>query len=1364
MERLSKSKRLSVLVASLVGAAGTLTLAVIPQARLVPSASLLSAGPTVGSSTTPAINLCGIANPEGSGPGAFETPAVHTGTLVSGDPTTTIYPTSQLGAFYYDSSNGDVYVKTSTSIVVTTTSGAVLNTFSLPQQTLSGQPISTGTGDTLLVDPSGDMYFVIGVGSGSDLVELSPTGTQEWDDVLAGWVSGLFAWHDSSGDWAAAVVGDNSELVMPSGAQANGTEPIPASLLSPSPLWATPTPSGGLVFDTSFDTGAYIHQITSSGAPVAPSQSGVPAFGDPNGPNADNTPGAPFTFFQIGGVVDSGSTIYISEGRRGIDVFSPTGVYEGTVPASTLDNIGVQSSLYYDPTDATLLIADEHGVASVPTSTIQKILDTASPPTQNGFGDTLGIGAGLTTNATAGYFPSGATPTVTASFDPWWQDYPDPLELSYWVANGPAVTANDLPASTVVPLSWGGVSSGSPLEIPLTVPSVPGVYLVNADLLDTTTGTTIGSTCLTYSVGMPGDTLDFSTLSPGESFGGPAPERGVELAAALGTGDMREQLDLGTLLPNCAASPSEATCGPGALTNWSSYDPATEAAAAKAKSLGVNFEVQVAQASAPTDQAVIQDGYWQADVEAIVEHFHTSAPDLTDVEAFNEPNTSSYLTPATYVSECLQPFYQAVQAANAADGTNVQVIGGTVVGMDVSGWWAGIGAAGGFSYMNIAGIHPYPGYNRSFEEQGTPQMIEQLRQLMGTYHVGSMPIWDTEQGWWSDGEEDFYDVGNWAPREWMWLKALGVESWDYFITEGGFSGFGTDFSLIEAGGADSYLKPGAIGLMTVSNLLGDRPFIRQVSLGIPHAYGMLFGPPSNGSATNDILAVWTDDLDVQGQVTLSSGSGNVTITTTGSLGEPGSLTVSPSAPTPIALSGAPTYLSVPAGDTISVGPAESYGPNLALASSGATASASSTQAGWSGPSAVISGSANGSISPWTSEEGDNAPWVQVNLPSPETIDRVIVSTSSIGSTMPGLRDYTVELDENGTWTTVGTVTNEFFNRMEQLSFPPATSVTGIKVLVTALDYNSELGGLPPDYWPSNQGQTAVVYSVEAYAPGVVGTTSTSTPSTTTSTTLDSAPGTPAGSSQVLPASPPATSAATTTTTAVPPSDVHGPTTTQAVATTTLPQRVARHGVTTTTSPKPRQPVKVPVTATSTTLAKAGATGIPVRVVGTSRPAKRQLVSTELLFVKRVVVGRSGAVTTRVGISVTLHGKHGTPTGTVMVTYGSWELCHAKLENGSASCWLSALRYKLLSGAVRVRSGSATGLSRLTIRYAGDGPYMALHNRISKVKLKAALSNTRACSDRAVGTDQQCDGNKLTRPAHTRPAHTRPAHTRPAHTR
>ncbi|MGH9105826.1 MAG: discoidin domain-containing protein [Acidimicrobiales bacterium] len=1078
----SPSRRLTVLVGVLaVSVVGTA--AVAGCAHATTGAKRSGPKPTAHPATAhPATALCGVADPRGSGPGAYETPATYTSAPAQVAPHV-VYASSQVVGFYFDRADQDIYVKTPASVVVANASSRVLHVFALPTETVRGLALQPGNANgSLVVGPRGDIYFFMMQGYGYVLVKLSPSGRQRWDLGVPGVPNGLFAWHDAAGAWAAAVIARlpaSSELVSASGRVAPGKEPVPGTNNADA---VGPAPGGGLIYND----GDYVGVLSASGSPVAASAGVVPEFGNATAPTSPGTPGAPLALGS-GGAAKVGSAVYVAGQPGGIGVFTSTGVYEGD--ASGALGVVPGSNLYYDRQRRALIYSGHAGVESVSLAHVQALLRSPSAPTEAGFGDALGVGAGLSTPVTAGYFPPGTRPSITATFDTWWRSYPHALALEYWVADGHQVTAGALPATAVLRLSWSGVARGAPLRARLAAPGAPGVYLVNADLVDRATGKTIGSTCLTYSVGAQGDKLDFAHLAGAPGYGGPSPERGVELASELGTGAMREQLSLPALLPRCDGSaPTRSTCGPAALTNWSYYDPVTEQAAKKAKALHVDFEVQFGQDES-LDEALVSSGYWEADVKAIVAHFARTAPDLRYVEAWNEPNTGPY-DPSSYVHSILGPFYKAVKGAAAGDGKHLEVIGGTVNEMDVAGWWTGIARSGGFSYMDVVGIHPYPGYDRSFEEEGTPAAIDALKALMARYGAASMPIWDTEQGWWSDGEQAFYDVGNWAPREWMWLRALGVATWDYFITEGQYSGVGTDFSLIDAANGDYYVKPGAIGLMTVSHLLADRPFLRQVDIGIPHAYGMLFGPPSRGKATGDILALWTDDLDVPAEVSLLSGPGSVTVPTTGSLGEPGSLSLSKTAPTRVELSGAPLYLSLPAGVSVSVGAPESYGPNLALASEGARAVASSSQGGDNSPSAVIQGNSGadnggsiGSTPAWASEQGKHYPWVQVNFSRPVTVDRVIVSTSSVGSVLPGLRDYAVRVDAGGKWATVGKVENEYFNRMEEVSFAPRRQVTAIRVVTKALTFNSAVGGLAPYFWSSRFPDYAVVYSVEAYAPG-----------------------------------------------------------------------------------------------------------------------------------------------------------------------------------------------------------------------------------------------------------------------------------------
>ena len=603
---------------------------------------------------------------------------------------------------------------------------------------------------------------------------------------------------------------------------------------------------------------------------------------------------------------------------------------------------------------------------------------------------------------------------------------------------------------------------------------------------------------------MPGDTLNLNTLASGLDSGGPAPLRGVELASEFGTNLFREQLDTSTLLPSCVSPYTNTTaCGPSAL-DFSSYDPVIGQAAAKAAALGVTFEVQVAQGNA-LEKGLVASGLWQADIQAIATHFATSAPDLTYFEAWNEPN-DTWGPASTYVSQVLAPFYAGIQAANMATGRHDLVVGGTVVGSNLS-YWQQIAAAGGFADLNVVGVHPYTGYDDSYEEDNIPVFLQDLKTLMSDNGAGSDPIFNTEQGWWSDGTAAFSDAAGWAASAFMWNKSLGITNWNYFMYEGSYTDGDGSFSLIQGANVDDYVKPDGIALMTVSNVLGGRHFIAMVPTGIPHTYAMEFGP--SATSTSSIVAIWTDDLSTTADVSLTTGS--ATLSVTGTLGQASSLSVASGTQTQLGVSGSPQYISVPSGSTLTINAPESFGADVALGA-GTTASASSVKSGKSASDSIRSTTdITGATEPnatsergndyggWIANASDSSPTVAVTFPAPQSVDRVLVSTASLGSVMPGLRDYKVQLDEGGTWTTVASVTNEFFSRMELLSFPSVTA-TGVQVTISSINAGGAAGGEEPWFWNSNFLNEGAVYSVEAYGPGTAESPSqsvlfTSTPPT-----------------------------------------------------------------------------------------------------------------------------------------------------------------------------------------------------------------------------------------------------------------------------
>ena len=101
--------------------------------------------------------------------------------------------------------------------------------------------------------------------------------------------------------------------------------------------------------------------------------------------------------------------------------------------------------------------------------------------------NTLGWGAGLATAVTGNYFAPGSTPSVVATFDPWWAAPAAHLRLSYSVEDTTSLAAGTVPVPTEVPLPTTAAGLASlPLALPLA-DTLPGPYQVRATLYDTST-------------------------------------------------------------------------------------------------------------------------------------------------------------------------------------------------------------------------------------------------------------------------------------------------------------------------------------------------------------------------------------------------------------------------------------------------------------------------------------------------------------------------------------------------------------------------------------------------------------------------------------------------------------------------------------------------------------------------------------------------------------------------------------------------------------------------------------------------------------------------------------------------------------
>ncbi len=774
------------------------------------------------------------------------------------------------------------------------------------------------------------------------------------------------------------------------------------------------------------------------------------------------------SYYQGQAAAGAKGVIYTADPLRTIEATSSDGVLEGsTTLGKTLSLAGsnfylIDGNLYFE---GGIPFSRDNNVSEVPLATLEDYLAAPQAPL-----DTLGWGAGLDTPVQGNYFSPGTKPQVTADFSPSWTGLASDLKLGYSVESASEVASEAVPKTTFVKLPAGASSLSS---VPLTIPAgdtTPGPYEVLATLYDSSSSPAqvLGSTCLPYTVGTTGDRLDLSTLPTGIGAGGPSDPRGVALNSQLGLDGLRgASMDWSNFLPLCnSTAPTAATCGPSAVTFAKAPNSYFEAAYLAVQD-HVTYWVQVTGGD-PISTALIGHSWWQGDIAALVKYYSTPpagcskcAP-VTAWEPWNEPNNNGWPNAGLYVSQLLKPFYLGVKSADPS----ATVIGGSTLGIPMP-WWNALIAAGGLSYLDAVGVHPYTGNNDSWEEDGTISQVQDLEAV-----IGKKPLWMTEVGWWSNGQFDFLQQANIVSRAMLWQKVLHVPVWNYFFDEGNWGNDGVTFSLIQTSTGDDWVKPAALATMTAADELAGRRYLSMPSTGIPHSYEALFSSPPG--ADDSLAAVWSDDLAVNGKVVLHSSSRSVVLVTlTSEYGDRTSISMQPGVAYRLAISGQVTYISYPSSDSLDITPTATYGTDVALASAGASATASSGNA-----SAAISGATTGAG--WVSSPGDVAPSLTVHLATSSLIDRIIVDTQSVGSTATGLRSYTLSVEQpDGTWLVVAQVSGQYRDHVLQLAFSPEQALA-VRITVKQINYGGYYGGGIPPFWSPTQPGAASLHVIEIY--------------------------------------------------------------------------------------------------------------------------------------------------------------------------------------------------------------------------------------------------------------------------------------------
>jgi len=986
----------------------------------------------------------------------------------SESPTTVVSPPG--GVWNFSATSSRLYVVNGNGVGVYSIGGSLLDQFTLPPSLttniFTGAAISDNGISQPVVDASGTIYISSYY---ADIVAaFAPTGAELWAVRPPNLPTNIFpiTTTESSFNLAVSTVDDiqQSYLYTPAG-EAGGT----VRLWLPGSAYTTSSATGNLIVS---DGTGHVQTWTGNGETM------LSEFGSSDLTFAGKSTGGPASFFYEGQSAQGpDGNIYSADGLSHITVTSQAGILLGSTDlGAALTHSGVDGGLAVEGDNLYFSVgppfnSGQATISVLPISVVEQYLTDPQSPS-----NTLGWGAGVSTPEQGNYFPAGSPVTITANLDPWWTEVAPDYELRYSIWNAEAIATGSPPAAITVALP----ATASALEdIPLTVPGadqVAGPYEVEVALYATGTDppTEVGATCMPYTVGAPADRLNLGALPSGMGAGGPTDPRGVALNAQLGLNGFRGQsIDWSTFLPNCSAtSPTTASCGPTAmdLTNApTSYYQAAYLAAQD----GVTYWVQVTGGD-PISSALVNGGWWQADIQALAEHYSTvpvgcaACAQVTAWEPWNEPNNTGWSNPADYVSRVLEPFYLGVKAANPS----ATVIGGSTLGTALS-WWQGLVAAGGLQWLNVAAVHPYPGNNDSWEEDGIPAQLQAIEAVIGT-----KPLWISEVGWWGDGDYNFLVQADQVARAMIWQKALHIPVWNYFFDEGSWGNDGVSFSLIQTSSSDDdYVKPAALATMTAAAQLAGKTYMSMPSTSIPATKEALFG--SNPAVGSDTAAVWSDGLSVASALTvMSPATGAVPVTFTDEYGNTTSVTLQPGTVYYFPISGAVTYISYPPGDSVSLAPAERYGTNLALASAGATATASTGN-----PAAALTDPTMDTSygQGWTSTPGDTSPSVTVHLTSPSSIDRVLVDTQSVGSVAPGLRDYTVSAESpTGAWRQVGTVTGQFQNHIEEVDFSPVEA-TAVKITVETVNFGGYYGGAIPPWWPSTSPAVAFLHAVEVFA-------------------------------------------------------------------------------------------------------------------------------------------------------------------------------------------------------------------------------------------------------------------------------------------
>ena len=138
---------------------------------------------------------------------------------------------------------------------------------------------------------------------------------------------------------------------------------------------------------------------------------------------------------------------------------------------------------------------------------------------------------------------------------------------------------------------------------------------------------------------------------------------------------------------------------------------------------------------------------WDKFVRALVTRYKGR---IASYEMWNEPNASGYWSGnPKQMAELAGRAYAIIKSIDPSAIVTTPAASSTGWPMAHDAWMDQYLAAGGGKYADVIAWHGYSGRNDrpALPPEELPEQIRALRAVLEKYHLGQMPIWNTEGGW-----------------------------------------------------------------------------------------------------------------------------------------------------------------------------------------------------------------------------------------------------------------------------------------------------------------------------------------------------------------------------------------------------------------------------------------------------------------------------------------------------------------------------------------------------------------------------------------------------------------------------------------